>query len=72
MLRVFTVYRLCATKGSTSCYVQHLRHFVKAATDRDPREALMVDLREDVTKGIEAGDNIIIMENFNESVRGMQ
>ena len=43
---------------------------MKVATDRDPREALMVDLREDVPKGIEAGDRIIIMGDFNDEMSG--
>ena len=70
MLRVFTAYRPCISKGSNSCYVQQVRHFVQNTENCDPREALMSDLRADILKGSEAGDSIIGMGDFNVDVRG--
>ena len=67
---MFTVYRPCTTTGGKSCYVQHVRHYVKNTENCDPRSALMADLREDVLKGCAAGDSIIIMGDFNADVRG--
>ena len=69
MLRVATVYRPCKNGGSSSAYVQQLRWLAKENLDREPREALMEDLKVDIEKWREKGDSIIIMGDFNEDIR---
>ena len=69
MLRIATVYRPCKKGGSSSAYVQQLRWLAKENRDREPREALMEDLKLDIDKWREKGDSIIIMGDFNEDIR---
>jgi hypothetical protein len=68
-IRVISVYRPCDSNGPESVNQQHQRFLTKKRRLEEPREALYVDLYDEVSAWIEAGDQIIIGIDANEDVR---
>eukprot|EP00957_Ditylum_brightwellii_P058363 4425620-Ditylum_brightwellii.AAC.1 len=51
VLHIVTFYRPCrSAKGSSSVYAQHLLHFNKIGRFLCPQNALMEDLKKEITK----------------------
>jgi hypothetical protein len=68
-VRVITVYRAVHSKGSLSAYQQQKNVLLDNEIDTCPRAQLFVDLQEFLSKCNEAGEQIIVMGDFNEDIR---
>eukprot|EP00957_Ditylum_brightwellii_P211960 15366810-Ditylum_brightwellii.AAC.1 len=69
ILRIVTFYRPCRpTNGAGSVYSQQLAHFHKLGSYVCPRNAILVDLREDIEKWKQDGEQVILMGDLNEYV----
>ena len=68
-LRFVTVYRPVLSHGATSAYQQHRSVLLEQGIDECPRKKLMEDLRRDLEKWIEEGDQLLVAGDFNEDVR---
>ena len=67
----YSVYRPCPNKtGEQSVLNQHKTNFNSQNDDRDPRIAILEDLKKDVKKRIDDGDHIIIGADMNDNIEG--
>eukprot|EP00957_Ditylum_brightwellii_P152119 11582105-Ditylum_brightwellii.AAC.1 len=60
-LRIVTLYRLCRPTGPGLAYTQHQVQFDEIGRVECPRKALLDDLKEEMEKWREAGDQVIFM-----------
>ena len=68
-IRVISVYRPCDSDGPETVNQQHQRYLTKKKRLEAPREALYVDLYEEMSVWIDAGDQIILGIDANEDIR---
>mgnify|MGYP002807345711 CR=1 FL=1 len=68
-IRVISVYRPCDSDGPETVNQQHQRYLTKKKRLEAPREALYVDLFEELSAWIDAGNQIILGIDANEDVR---
>ena len=66
--RLVSVYRPCDSNGELSVASQHRRFFYSKETARDPRQAILEDLGEELDKWTEAGENILLFIDANTDV----
>ena len=56
-------------KGSGKVYIQQIEHFRRQGTDREPQQALLEDLQEQLIKWDEAGEKVVCYMDANQDVR---
>ena len=59
--RLVSVYRPCDGKGDGSVASQHRRYFYSRDLVRNPRQAILEDLGEELDKWVEAGENVLVI-----------
>ena len=64
-----SVYRPCYNVAYNSAYMQQYRYSLKERGGICPRELLLIDLASEIKLWKDAGDSVIILEDFNEDVR---
>jgi hypothetical protein len=70
ILTIITAYRPNPPlAGVMGVYVQHAKFFNTINHPTCPREAFLIDLKEEITKFQESGDHIILMLDGNEDMR---
>jgi hypothetical protein len=69
-LRIITVYRPVVSKGSLSAYQQQRCILLDNNIDTCPRMQLLQDLEIYITQCKDAGEQVIVMGDFNDDVRG--
>ena len=69
VLRVVSIYQPCRNQtGAQSVYAQHRNYFQGKNDDRDPRQAFKEDFKQELNEWIEAGDQVIVGGDVNQSV----
>ena len=71
-LRVITAYRPCkiTNAGPSTVHSQHQRYLDNKDDHRQPREAMLDDLLAEIEKWQTEGDQIILLMDCNEDIRG--
>ena len=69
-LRVITAYRPCTSSnaGPSTTHSQQERYFDLKGDDRTPRKAILDDLKIEIEKWKEEGDQIILLMDVNEDI----
>jgi hypothetical protein len=64
-------YRPCKknTVGVYNVYAQHCHFFNSKKQDREPREAMLIDLQKDIRICVRDGEYVVLMMDCNEDVR---
>ena len=64
--RIISAYRPCkSTSGLETAYTQHIVYWNSAARNEDPRQIFMDDLKYEIQKWQEQGEQIILCGDFN-------
>jgi len=71
-LRVVAAYRPVHSSGDTSVWVQHETYFQRKQQERNPRQAFVDDLLDDIDKWVAEGNQLIIGIDLNEDIRTAQ
>ncbi len=69
-LRVITVYRPVKSNGLETVYQQQRDYFLGKDVDTCPREQFFLDLGRELRKWFDMGDQLVVMGDFNDDVRG--
>jgi hypothetical protein len=69
-LRVICAYRPCDSSGSLTVYAQHQNYFDDENIEGCPRELFTTHILAEIDKWIQEGDQIILMLDANEDIRG--
>ena len=67
-LRVISIYRPCSSKEENSVFQQQKCALQELNDDRNPRDAFLEDLREELRSWCDAGDQLVVGGDVNESV----
>jgi len=57
-------------QGPFTVYAQHNAFFNSIARDIRPRQAFLVDLKDETQKSLEAGDHVVLLLDGNSSMKG--
>jgi hypothetical protein len=68
-LKVVAAYRPCQSDGALSTYSQHVNYLYEKDDDRCPRQAFLDDLKIELKKWIQAGEQVIVMLDTNGGIR---
>jgi hypothetical protein len=71
-LRIITAYRPCkpSTPGPNTTYSQHQQYHNRISDIRCPRDSILEDLGQCINTWRNAGDQIILMADFNDDMEG--
>jgi hypothetical protein len=69
-LKVACAYCPCASDEALLTYSQHVNYFYEHDDDRCPRQAFLDDLKVELRRWIQAGQQVIVMLDANGDVRG--
>ena len=69
-IRIVTVYRPSGRGKTESVAAQHIRYFDSIKRNVEPIPAFFEDLKNEAQAWIKEGDQLVVMGDFNEDVRG--
>jgi hypothetical protein len=58
----------CISNGALDAYSQHINHLYEQDDDRCPRQAFLEDLRADIQKWIQVGEQVLVMLDTIEDI----
>jgi len=67
-LRIVTFYRPCYSTGPSTTYQQQIRRLAALDRDINPRKAVTQDLHTVIQEWQNAGDQVILLTDFNDDV----
>ena len=68
IFRVVSMYRPCESHGALTVFSQHETYFRSVNDDRNPRDAFLQDLDEELQEWIDLGDHIVICGDLNQNI----
>ena len=68
--KIYSAYRPCKNYGENGVYAQQIRALSSNGDTRCPQKAMMEDLKKDMMKAKESGDQIILAADFNTEING--